>query len=201
MGWVALNVLGSAGLLALTPDARDLRPTPDDPRSLYDAVSDRSTGAMETNRAALAEHPFFDGMRPMQLERLSYYTRQGVFRAGTRIFNEGGRAKRFWLIRKGRVDLDTHLPGRPDATVESLGPGAVLGWSWLFPPYTWHFGAVARESTLTLELDATEVLRLCHSDPELGYELTTRFVALVVERLQATRLRLIDVYSASAPTS
>lgn len=149
---------------------------------------------METTAMMLAEHPFLAGMRPMHLERLSYYTRRGVFRPGARVFNEGGHANRFWLIRDGRIDLDTHLPGRPDAVVESLGAGTVLGWSWLFPPRTWHFGAVAREATRTVELDAAGVLQLCRSDPELGYQLTTRFMAVVVDRLQSTRTRLVDVY-------
>jgi CRP-like cAMP-binding protein len=154
---------------------------------------------MVTMAALLAEQPFFGGMRPIHLERLSYYAKRSVFHAGTRIFNEGGHADRFWVIRDGRVQLDTHLPGRPDAVIDTLGPGTVLGWSWLFPPHTWHFGALAMEPTLTVELEAPGVQRLCQGDPEIGYELTRRFMAIVVERLQATRVRLIDVYTAPHP--
>jgi CRP/FNR family cyclic AMP-dependent transcriptional regulator len=149
---------------------------------------------MMTVSALLTEQPFFAGMRPIHLERLSFYARRGVFRPGARVFNEGGHADRFWVIREGRVELDTHVPGRPDTVVEALGPGSVLGWSWLFAPYTWHFGAVATEPTLTIDLDAAGVRRLCEHDPEIGYELTTRFMAVVVERLQATRTRLLDLY-------
>jgi CRP-like cAMP-binding protein len=150
---------------------------------------------MITMAALLAEQPFFAGMRPIHLERLSFYARRSVFRPGARVFNEGGHADRFWVIRAGRAQINTHLPGRPDAVIETLGPGAVLGWSWLFPPQTWHFGAVTLEPTLTVELEAAGVLRLLQDDPEIGYELTKRFMAVVVERLQATRMRLIDVYS------
>jgi len=151
---------------------------------------------MITMAGILAEQPFLAGIRPIHLERLSYYARRSTFHAGARIFNEGGHADRFWIIRDGLVRLDTHLPGRDDVAVETLGPGAVLGWSWLFPPYTWHFGAVAVEPTLTLQFDGPEVLRLCEGAPELGYEVTRRFLNVVVERLQATRSRLMDVYSA-----
>jgi CRP-like cAMP-binding protein len=90
------------------------------------------------------------------------------------------------------------LPGRGDVVVETLGPGAVLGWSWLFEPYRWHFGAVAVEETLTVEMDGAGVRRLCEQDPALGYELTRRFMAVVVHRLQANRMRLLDLYGGPA---
>ena len=140
----------------------------------------------------LAEQPFFAGMRAAHLERLSYYARRSVFRADARIFTEGGNANRCWVIREGEVRLDAHLPSRPDAAIETLGPGAVLGWSWLFPPYRWQFGAVAVEPTLTVEFSGTDLRQLCAGDPELGYELTRRLIGVVVERLQATRARLIS---------
>jgi CRP-like cAMP-binding protein len=146
---------------------------------------------MQTMAEQLALQPFLSGVRPAHLERLSVYAHRSVFRPGARIFNEGGRATRFWIIRDGSVELDTTVPGGGTVTVESLGAGAVLGWSWMFPPFTWHFGAVATEPTLTIEFTAPEVLRLCEGDPALGYELTRRFMAVVVERLQTTRTRLI----------
>lgn len=142
----------------------------------------------------LAAHPFLDGMSPRQLERLTAWGRRAAFHAGTRIFSEGSTADRFWLIRDGRVALDTHLPDRGAAVVETLGPASVLGWSWFFPPYRWHFGATAVEPTLTIELNGKGIRRLCAEDPEIGYELTRRFVTVVVNRLQATRTRLLDLY-------
>ena len=146
---------------------------------------------MQTMAQLLASQPFLSGMRPAHLERMSFYAHRSVFRPGVRIFNEGGRANRFWIIRDGGVELDTTVPGRGTVTVETLGPGAVLGWSWMFPPFTWHFGAVATQPTLTIEFTTPELLRLCEGEPELGYELTRRFMAVVVERLQTTRARLI----------
>jgi CRP-like cAMP-binding protein len=152
---------------------------------------------MITTADLLTEQHFLAGIRPIHLERLSYYARRSVFQAGRRVFNEGGHADRFWIIREGLVRLDTHLPDRDDVIVETLGAGAVLGWSWLFPPHTWHFGAVAVEPTLTIEFDGPGVLRLCQGDPEIGYELARRFLTVVVERMQATRSRLIDAYTTS----
>jgi CRP-like cAMP-binding protein len=150
---------------------------------------------METAYDLLAAQPFLAGLSDDHLRRLSYTASRSVLHAGSRVFSEGSRADRFWLINRGRVDLDTYVPGRGDVVVETLGPGAVLGWSWLFPPYRWHFGALAVETTFTLRLDGFGVRRLCDADHELGYQLTRRFMQVVVERLQATRLRLLDLHT------
>jgi CRP-like cAMP-binding protein len=78
--------------------------------------------------------------------------------------------------------------------IEKLGADTVLGWSWLFPPYRWQFGALAVEQTEAIEFDADGVRRLVAEDAELGRELTTRFMGVVVDRLQASRARLLDLY-------
>jgi CRP-like cAMP-binding protein len=144
----------------------------------------------------LVGHPFLGDLPSDELTRLAMVGHRSVFHRGARIFEEGGRADRFWLIRDGSVQIDARLPDGRDAVVETLGPGTVLGWSWLFPPYRWHFGATAVEPTLTVVLDAAGVRELCADDPAIGYELSRRFMAVVIERLQATRRRLLDELAA-----
>jgi CRP/FNR family transcriptional regulator, cyclic AMP receptor protein len=154
---------------------------------------------MMTHADLLTEQTFLTGLRPIHIERLSYYAKRAVFRPGQRIFSEGSRADRFWIIRDGLVHLDTNVPGQGQVVVETLSAGAVLGWSWLFPPHTWHFGAVAAQQCLAVEFDGPGVLEVCQRDPELGYELTRRFLPVVVDRLQATRTRLLDLYQQKPP--
>jgi CRP-like cAMP-binding protein len=149
-----------------------------------------------TAQDLLAAHPFLSGLTEERLARLSTWARRSPFHAGARVFSEGAPADRFWLIRDGRVRLDAHVPGRGDVEIETLGPDTVLGWSWLFPPYRWHFSALAVEATLTVVLDAAGVRRLCDADLVLGYDLSQRFMRVVVERLQATRARLLDAPAA-----
>jgi len=149
---------------------------------------------MITTQDLLASHPFLEDLPEPWLERLSYQGKRAVHHIGSRLFHEGSRADRFWLIRDGRVALEFNVPGRGDIVIEQLGPGSVVGWSWMFPPYRWHFGAVAAEQTLSVELDGTGVRRLCDDDPALGYELTRRFSAVLIDRLQAARMRLVDLY-------
>jgi len=147
---------------------------------------------MTTAYDLLVAHPFLAGLTDWQLQRLATCAQRSFFHAGNRVFREGDPADRFWLIQEGHVRLDTHLPGRGDVVVDTLGPGVVLGWSWLFPPYRWHFGAVAVETTLTVELDGPGIRQTCEQNPDLGYELARRFMQVVVQRLQSTRRQLAD---------
>ena len=140
----------------------------------------------------LAAHPFLAGMTQTQLERLSPWAHRSLLHEGKRIFSEGSKAERFWLIRDGKVSLDAQTPDGETVVLEELGPGTVLGWSWLFPPYKWHLGATAVEQTLTVEMDGPGIRRLCEEDPEIGAELYRRFIQVVVDRLQATRQRLLS---------
>ncbi|WP_422399182.1 cyclic nucleotide-binding domain-containing protein [Streptomyces netropsis] len=120
--------------------------------------------------------------------------REVSFPAGARIFEEGGRADHFWVIRDGGVNLDIHVPGRRSAVVETLGAGRLLGWSWLCPPHQWHLGAEATSSVHAWEFDAGEVLALCERDPELDHALLTYVVEVIGRRLRAARTRLLDLY-------
>jgi hypothetical protein len=101
-----------------------------------------------------------------------------------------------WLIRAGRIALDLHVPGRDRLIVETLGPGDELGLSWLLPPARWQFGAVAQVTVSAFELASAAMTCLCESDHELGYQLTRRLLATAIGRLQAARIRILDVYAA-----
>lgn len=146
-------------------------------------------GTQKWTRELLDEHPFLAGLSRRALDRLSAYAHRGLLRPGHQLFVEGGRADRFWLLGDGEVELFLTARGRR-VTIDRLGDGDVLGWSWLFPPYRWHFDAVVLRRTPVVELNGPGVRRLCDEDREVGYELTHRFLDVVVRRMQATRLRL-----------
>ncbi|MEW2433257.1 cyclic nucleotide-binding domain-containing protein [Streptomyces caniferus] len=116
-----------------------------------------------------------------------------AFPAGTRIFEEGKPADRFWIVRTGSVDLDIQVAGRRPVVIESLGHGDLLGWSWLLPPYVWRMGAGAFTLVRAYEFDATAIRALCEADPTLGLAVTRRVLDVVARRLQATRHRLLDM--------
>ena len=152
----------------------------------------------EVTAAALAAHPFLHGMPDNQVAVLAQAACDVRFGARHRLFEDGGHASRFWLIQSGCVALDLNVPGKGRTRIETIGIGELLGWSWLFPPFTWAFGAVTIGPVEAFEFDGRAVRAYCAADPALGYELTQRLVRVIANRLQATRIRLISV-SAQLP--
>ena len=146
---------------------------------------------IEVNAAALAAHPFLHGMSADHLGLLADAVHDVSFPARYRLFEDGGNATRFWLIQAGHVSLDLHVPGEGPVVIESIGMGELLGWSWLFPPYKWAFGAVSATAVEAFEFDAPTVRELCAAYPGLGYEFNQRVTRVLAKRLQATRIRLI----------
>ena len=142
----------------------------------------------------LADARFFDGLRPETVEIIAGCASNVQFGAGTLIFREGERADAFYLLRHGSVALETHSPARGPLVIETIEAGDVLGWSWLFPPYRWHFDARAVTAVRATAFDGECLRGKCAADPALGYELISRFAQTLIERLQWTRLRLLDVY-------
>jgi len=146
---------------------------------------------IEVSAAALAGHPFLRGISRDQLGVLAKAACDVRFPARHRLFEDGGNATRFWLIQCGHVSLDLHIPGEGPVVIETVGMGELLGWSWLFAPYKWAFGAVAVTPVEAFEFDAPAIRELCAADPGLGYELSQRISRVLAQRLLATRIRLI----------
>jgi CRP-like cAMP-binding protein len=142
----------------------------------------------------LRGHPFFAPLAEEHLATIVGCARNVTFEAGEFILREGGPADHFFLLRHGRIALETFVPGRGAVRIETLEPGEVLGWSWLFPPYQAHFDARALTFCRLLSLDGNCLRAKCDQDHSLGYHLTTRFAGVLLQRLEATRMQLLDVY-------
>jgi CRP/FNR family transcriptional regulator, cyclic AMP receptor protein len=142
----------------------------------------------------LARSAIFGNLSAAELELVSAAARPVRFAAGERVFSEGNPARGCWLIHGGCIALDLMIPGRGRVVVQTLGPGDVLGWSWLLPPYEWHFGAAAVRPTTATELDTDQLRTLAEQDTRFGYVLALSLFQACVQRLQATRARLLDLY-------
>jgi CRP-like cAMP-binding protein len=149
---------------------------------------------MHTLEPILAQHPFFKELAPRYLQLSLGCAANVRFQAGEWLFREGEAAQQFYLIRHGKVALQVFVPQRGPITVETVAAGEVLGWSWLFPPYRWHFDAQALELVRAIAFDGQCLRNKCAEDHDLGYALMQRFAQIMLQRLQATRLQLLDVY-------
>ncbi|MEV5428160.1 cyclic nucleotide-binding domain-containing protein [Streptomyces sp. NPDC052701] len=128
-------------------------------------------------------------------QRLMRFAGEVSFPQGTRLFEEGGRADRFWIIRTGSVDLDMRVPGRRAAVIETLRHNELLGWSWLFTPHTWHLGAEATSPVRAWEFDATVIRSMCREDPAFGASVARWAGGVIAHRLRSARTRLLDLYA------
>ena len=132
------------------------------------------------------------GMADGQLAELAETAAEVLFPAGHRIFADGDHADKFWLIQSGHVALDVNAPGEGPVIIGNVGIGGLLGWSWLFPPHQWAFGAVCVTEVRAFEFSAPAVRERCAADPALRDELTRRILQLMAGRLRDTKVRLLS---------
>ena len=142
----------------------------------------------------LREHPFFAGLEEAFCTLVCGCAKNVRFEAGQYLFHEGEPANEFYLLRHGRAALELHAPGRGPVTFQTLGPGEIVGVSWLIPPYRWTYAARALSLVRAISIDAACLRQKCEADHDLGYEMMKRFMPVLIERLQATRLQILDVY-------
>ena len=156
---------------------------------------------METRglETILQEHPFFKGMAKDYLDLLGGCGSNVTFRTGEHLFRMGDPADQFYILREGLVAVQIEPQDRGPMTIQTLGEGRVLGYSWLFPPNRWTFDAVALSPVRAIAMDGKCLRTKSEDDPRLGYELMKRFCIIMVQRLEATRVQLLDLYGSDVP--
>jgi CRP/FNR family transcriptional regulator, cyclic AMP receptor protein len=153
---------------------------------------------METLKPIISAHPFLRSLAPEYLDILIGSADTQEFRPGEVIFREGEVADHLYLIERGKVLLESHVWNRGYLGVQELGAGEVLGWSWLFPPYTWHFQARSVEPTATIMFNGADLLVACERNHEFGYDLMKRLAQVLMRRFQATQQQLVRLHTALA---
>jgi CRP-like cAMP-binding protein len=155
---------------------------------------------VKTLAAILTDTPLFGDLTRAQAELIAGCAGNVHFQPGQVIFREGAQADTFYLVRHGRIQLDMYIAGRGSVAIDTVDPGDLVGWSWLFPPYRWHFDATALTSVRATAFDGACLRAKCVADPALGYPLTSRFAQLIIERLQASQHRLIHQDQTPSPS-
>ena len=146
---------------------------------------------------AVASHPFVVGMSAAHLGILTRCAMMTRFEAGQIVFHEGDIANRFYLVLEGRVSLETAVSDQGLTTIQVAGPGDAFGWSWLFPPYYWHFTACAMEPTRAIFFYGTRLRECCEDDRQFGYELMRRVTGVLMRRFQAMVREVVRLAASS----
>jgi CRP/FNR family transcriptional regulator, cyclic AMP receptor protein len=156
-------------------------------------MSESGNQSRENLEKDVAAHPFLIGLTETHVRLLADCAMHSHFRTQEVIFREGETANRFYLIESGKVVLESaeHIGGAP-VVIDTIGPGDLLGWSWIFSPHTWHFTARAVEPTTAIFFYGTILREYCEKDPALGYELFKRMSEVMMRRLQRARGQLIE---------
>jgi CRP/FNR family cyclic AMP-dependent transcriptional regulator len=150
---------------------------------------------VKTLEDILARHPFWNNLPPQYFPLLIECAVIERFRPGEQIFSD---AEHFYLIHHGKVALETaYVPGEGLITIQTLGAGEALGWSWLFPPHQWHFSARAVEPTEAVVFKADALRNKAKETPAFGYDLALRVGGIMLHQLQSTRIRLLDICEVS----
>ncbi|MBK6618563.1 MAG: cyclic nucleotide-binding domain-containing protein [Nitrosomonas sp.] len=142
----------------------------------------------------LHDHPFFAGLSPAYINLLAGCGKNIHFDTGDFLMKEGEDAHTFYVIRSGKVVVEAYTPGFGHQIVTQVNHHGVVGYSWLFPPYRVAFDVRAIEPVSAVQLDGECLRSKTESDHELGYQLMQRFAQVMLQRLQATRLQMLDVY-------
>jgi CRP/FNR family cyclic AMP-dependent transcriptional regulator len=133
-------------------------------------------------------HAFLDGLSDQHLMRLASGVRPFSKAPGEFLAREGKPTQSFYLIQSGHVEIGGHNPNGAFVPLAEVGSGEVVGWSWLLPPHRWQFDCRARDTVQGLVFDAEWLRDQCEADHELGYHLLKHLLAVVANRLAATRL-------------
>jgi CRP-like cAMP-binding protein len=151
---------------------------------------------MEINTLAgvLREHPFVQGMKESHIVKMTDMALEIQFARDQVIFKQGDESALFYLIIGGKVALEVSAPGRI-MRVQTLGPGDELGWSSLLGDGGKQFQARSLEPVHALAFDGARLRQACEQDPVFGYQFMRKLVQVVAQRLQATRLQLLDLYA------
>jgi CRP-like cAMP-binding protein len=139
-------------------------------------------------------HPFLEGLKRPVLQLFCRCAVPQRFKQGQQLFCEGGDADHFYLINSGLVLLEVFVPERGMVAIQTVGPEDALGWSWLFPPYQWHFSATAVKPTQTIAFHAKALREQAQQDHQFCSELVVRLAGVLVGRLEDVRSRLIYTY-------
>jgi CRP-like cAMP-binding protein len=163
------------------------------------AFNEQKGQAMHTEdlSAMLRQHPFLAELSQHHMEILIGCASNAKIADNEYLIREGEVADKFYLIRTGRVALEVDSSERGSFRIQTIGPGEVLGWSWLISPYRWHFSGVAVTDVRAFVLDGKCLRTKCDNDHDFGYEMLQRLAQVMEGRLEATRLQLLDMYGTS----
>lgn len=149
---------------------------------------------MDKIKKLISEKPFFRDLKSEYIDILAKYATKSEYQPFDFIFKIGEDANNFYLVESGNVAIELFSSEKGIIRIQTVGEGDILGWSWMLPPYKWHFEARTIENTSLIVFDGKAILKECEKNQGFGYEILKRYMVVMAERLEAARYQLLDVY-------
>jgi CRP/FNR family cyclic AMP-dependent transcriptional regulator len=145
--------------------------------------------------AVLRKQRFFKHLGKEPLALLARSANEQSFPANALLFASGEAADRFFLLREGTVSVELPAGYKRKTQIETIDSGGLLGWSWLVPPYRWHFSARAVQPVSAYVFDAEAVRKRMEKDHEVGYEILKGFSHLIAHRMEEALPQILNFYA------
>ncbi|MGD0718112.1 MAG: cyclic nucleotide-binding domain-containing protein [Thermoplasmata archaeon] len=152
-----------------------------------------SKDSPEEPRLRVSDHPFFRGLDPELIEAAGQRSVDTTYETDDLIVRQGEVANRFHLIFHGKVAIEVGGPEWARRTVQTIGSGEVLGWSWIAPPYVWQFDGRVLKETRVVSLDASVLRSALLSRPAEAYRFLQRLLPVIGQRLENTRVQMLEL--------
>lgn len=143
----------------------------------------------------LKEQPFLADLGDEYIALIADCAELKDFDLGDPLLQQNQPAQCFYLLLEGHISLRAHMPTQGALPIETIKAPAVLGWSWLVKPYKWHFDARALSNTHAIQVHTPCIIGKIENDKAFGFEMYRRFTEIIVDRLHASRLQMMDVYA------
>lgn len=153
-----------------------------------------SANGSEAIADLVLSHPFMSGIDPTLGHAMSSRAEERTYEAGDMLVREGKAAEEFFLVFEGKIALEVGAADHPGITVETIGRGEILGWSWLVSPHRWRFDARATKPTKVVAINAATARYALAAHPAFGYQFLMKLLPVVAERLENTRVQLLDIH-------
>jgi CRP-like cAMP-binding protein len=137
-------------------------------------------------------HEFLRGLSDRHLMLMASGAAPFKAAAGEFLAREGDTANAFYLIQSGHVSLGTRDVAQTEVPIQRVGPGEVVGWSWLVAPHRWQFDCRAVDEVQGIKFSAEWLRNLCEQDHELSHKLFKHLATVLASRLEATRRQLLQ---------
>lgn len=142
---------------------------------------------------ALRSMKSLHGMENQHLKKLAALAGEQKFAANQIIYRQGDPGEAIYFIEEGEVVIEMNLPEGGQATMSTVGPGQLFGWSALFPPRRKQANARAVQPTRVIAINAARLREAFQADYTLENAIIQRVTEVIADRLASARHQLMQM--------